>query len=65
MDFNKDMKIFDMIRKDIRTIDVLEKYKMHCMACNGAHTDTLEMACEASGVSLEKILLDLKKLKGD
>lgn len=65
MDFNKDMKIFDIIRKDMRTIDVLEKYKMHCMTCNGAHTDTLEMACKASGVSLEKILLDLNKLKGD
>lgn len=63
MEFNKDMKIFEIIRKDRRTIDILEKHKMHCMLCNGAHADTLEIVCMASRVSLEKVLFDLNKLK--
>ena len=65
MEFNKNMNVFEIIKKDIRTLDILEKHKMHCMVCNGAHTDTLEMACKANEVSLDIILYDLNKLKGD
>lgn len=58
----KDMTLWDIMQADKQTIDVLRKYGLNCMMCNGAATETLEMATLANHIDLQVILSDLNRV---
>ena len=62
MDVNKDMTVAEVIQKNIRALDVLEKYSMTCRTCNAVYSETLESAARASSISLEKLIHDLSQV---
>ena len=62
MEINKYMTVAEVIQKDIRALDVFEKYSMRCRTCNAVYDETLETAAIANNISLEKLIYDLSQI---
>lgn len=62
MEVNKDMTVAEVIQKNMRVLDVLEKYSMGCRTCNAVYNETLETAARANNINLEKLIYDLRQV---
>ncbi|WP_425446827.1 DUF1858 domain-containing protein [Dethiothermospora halolimnae] len=62
MKIEKDMKVFSIIIKNIKSIEIFKKYNMECFLCNGAHDETLEVAAKANGVDVDMLIDELNNI---
>ncbi len=62
MEISKDMTVADVIKKNIRSLDILEKYNMNCRTCNAVYEETLETAARANNINLEILIYDLSHI---
>lgn len=60
--FTEDMYISDIIKEDVRAIDVLKKYGMNCGSCNAVFTSRLKDAAIVHDVKLSELLKELNSL---
>ena len=62
MEINKETTIAEVIRMNIKSLDVLEKYNMTCATCNAVYNETLETAAIANKIDIDKLMEDLKNI---
>ncbi|WP_427337715.1 DUF1858 domain-containing protein [Caloranaerobacter sp. DY30410] len=62
MKITKDMVIYDIIRDNIKALDVLKKYGLYCNSCNAVYNESIEVASRVHHVDLDKLLEDLNSL---
>lgn len=60
---HKDMILWDIINLNRGTIDILKRYGMECLTCNGVHNETLEIAARANRINLNELLDELNSLE--
>lgn len=63
MKITKDMIIYDIIRDNVKVIDVLKRYGLHCNSCNAVYNESLEVASRVHHVDLDKLIEDLNSLE--
>ena len=57
----RDMKVIEVINLGENHERVFEKYRLDCVRCSGARTETLEEAAKGHGIDLEALLQDLNQ----
>ncbi|MFZ5968639.1 MAG: DUF1858 domain-containing protein [Bacillota bacterium] len=62
MRYHKDMTISEVLYSKLEVLDVFKKYGLPCSTCNGAESETLEIAARVHGCDLIKLLEDLNQL---
>ncbi len=55
----KDTLIADIVELNPDSVEILQRYGMHCLGCALAHMETLEEAVNAHGAELEALLNEL------
>ncbi len=55
----KDTLIADIVNINPESVEILQRYGMHCLGCALAHMETLEEAVNAHGAELDKLLAEL------
>lgn len=55
----KDTLIADIVNINPESVEILQRYGMHCLGCALAHMETLEEAVNAHGAELDKLLDEL------
>lgn len=55
----KDTPIGEIISKHPETIKVFLKHRLHCIGCQMANLETLEIGAKAHKINLKKILKEL------
>ena len=55
----KDTLIADIVELNPDSVEILQRYGMHCLGCALAHMETLEEAVNAHGAELESLLNEL------
>lgn len=55
----KDTLIADVVELNPDSVEILQRYGMHCLGCALAHMETLEEAVNAHGAELEALLNEL------
>ncbi len=55
----KDTLIADIVEINPDSVEILQRYGMHCLGCALAHMESLEEAVNAHGAELEKLLAEL------
>ena len=55
----KDTLIADIVELNPDSVEILQRYGMHCLGCALAHMETLEEAVNAHGADLEALLNEL------
>ncbi len=55
----KETLIADIVNINPDSVEILQRYGMHCLGCALAHMETLEEAVNAHGAELEKLLEEL------
>lgn len=59
MKIKKDITIKEVITNYPATIEVFLKNGMHCITCEVASFETIEQACQAHNLDLDKLLKEL------
>ena len=59
MTINKDMTIYEIVKKDSSVASVFYGFGMHCLGCPISSGETLEQASQAHGIDLDLILEEL------
>lgn len=62
MVYQKDMLISEVLYSHENGFEIFEKYGLPCSVCNGAGSESLEIAARVHGCDLEKLLEDLNSL---
>ncbi|EOD01064.1 DUF1858 domain-containing protein [Caldisalinibacter kiritimatiensis] len=60
--FTEDMHMYDIIKEDIRAIEVFERHGMNCSSCNAVYTGTLKDAAIIHHISINQLLDELNNL---
>ncbi len=55
----KDTLIADIVNINPESVEILQRYGMHCLGCALAHMETLGEAVNAHGAELDKLLAEL------
>ena len=55
----KDTLIADIVNINPESVEILQRYGMHCLGCALAHMESLEEAVNAHGAELDKLLAEL------
>lgn len=63
MEINKYMTVAEVIQRDIKALDVLDKYNMTCATCNAVYNETLETAAIANDIDIENLIFDLRNVQ--
>ncbi|MBD3282069.1 MAG: DUF1858 domain-containing protein [Candidatus Portnoybacteria bacterium] len=61
MKISKDMKIEDIIKHHPQTLEVFQKFNIHCIGCAAASFETLEQGAAAHGIDIEELVKELNK----
>ena len=56
MEFNKDMRIGDILEKAPDKVNILLEAGMHCVGCPASQAETLEEACEVHGINVDELV---------
>lgn len=56
MEFNKTMKIGEILEKAPEKAEILLSAGMHCLGCPAAQEETLEEACAVHGIDVEDVV---------
>jgi len=59
MKITKDMDILSSVEKYPETVDVYQKYGMHCFGCMAARFENIEQGALAHGIDVEVLIKDL------
>lgn len=59
MKYHKDMLVAEIIYNNPLALEVFEKHGLPCSTCNGAESESLEIAARVHGCNLEELLEDL------
>lgn len=55
----KDMSIQDIVMNHPETMEVFQKYNMHCVGCAAARFENLEQGCAAHGIDVDAMVKDM------
>lgn len=56
MEFNKDMRIGEILEKAPEKVNILLEAGMHCIGCPASQAETLEEACMVHGIDVQDIV---------
>lgn len=56
MEFNKDMRIGEILEKAPEKVNILMEAGMHCVGCPASQAETLEEACMVHGIDVQDIV---------
>lgn len=56
MEFNKDMRIGDILEKAPDKVNILLEAGMHCVGCPASQAETLEEACVVHGIDVQDVV---------
>lgn len=56
MEFNKDMRIGDILEKAPDKVNILLEAGMHCVGCPASQAETLEEACMVHGIDVQDVV---------
>lgn len=56
MEFNKDMRIGDILEKAPDKVNILLEAGMHCVGCPASQAETLEEACMVHGIDVKDVV---------
>lgn len=59
MDFNKDIRIGEILEKAPEKAEILLEVGMHCLGCPASQMETLEEACAVHGIDVEDVVAKL------
>lgn len=54
-------KITDVVEKYPQTVEVFQKYGMHCFGCVAARYENIEQGATAHGINVPELIKDLNK----
>lgn len=57
----KDMPIQDIVMNHPETLEVFQKYNMHCVGCAAARFENLAQGCEAHGIDVDAMVKDMNE----
>ena len=52
-------KITDVVERHPQTVEIFQRYGMHCFGCMAARFENLEQGALAHGIDVESLLKDL------
>jgi hybrid cluster-associated redox disulfide protein len=58
----KNMKIEAVIKKHSETVEVFEKFGIHCIGCIAASFESIEQGAKAHGINPEELIEELNKV---
>ncbi len=58
-------KITDVVEKYPQSVEVFEKYGMHCFGCMAARFENVEQGARAHGINVPDLIRDLNKVIKD
>ncbi len=61
MSITKEMNIIEVVNKYPSSVEVFQKYGMHCFGCMAARFENIEQGAGAHGIDVEKLIEDLNK----
>ncbi len=56
------MSITEIVKKFPKTVEVFNRYGMHCFGCMAAHFENLEQGARAYRINVESLLVDLNSI---
>lgn len=54
-------RITDVVEKYPQTVEVFQKYGMHCFGCVAARYENIEQGATAHGINVPELIKDLNK----
>lgn len=54
--------ITDVVEKHPQTVEVFQKYGMHCFGCMAARYENVEQGAQAHGIDVPSLIKDLNKV---
>jgi hybrid cluster-associated redox disulfide protein len=58
-------KITDVVERHPETVEVFQKYGMHCFGCMAARFENIEQGARAHGIDVPSLVKDLNKAVGN
>ncbi|MGE5551707.1 MAG: DUF1858 domain-containing protein [Bacteroidota bacterium] len=62
MALNADMPIAEVLKVNPKTVEVFQRFGMHCLGCIAASGETVRQAAEVHGINLDELLVELEKV---
>lgn len=57
----KKSNLTEVVQKHPETMEVFDKYGLHCIGCMAAQFENIEIGAKAHGIDADKLVKDLNK----
>ena len=61
MAIDPDQPIAEVLRANPKTVEVFQRFGMHCLGCIAASGESVRQAAEVHGINLDELLVELTK----
>ncbi len=62
---DKETLIYDILKENPGSEEILVKFGMHCLGCPASRAETLEQAAAAHGIELDALIKALNEFKAE